>query len=178
MDEAYIGMIIGFAGAYAPQGWAICDGSLLPISGNEALFSLIGTTYGGNGVTNFALPNLMQRVIVGKGQGTGLSNRVLGQTGGASSVTLTADNLPAHTHSFNVSNVIGDQATPTNGCTLSALDQSAISFYDTSEGASLASLNPLAVSTANGGGAAHTNEMPYQEITYIIHIVGIYPQFQ
>ena len=167
--DAYVGMIIGFAGTYAPQGWEICDGRLLPVRGNEVLYSLIGTTYGGDGVNNFGLPNLMQRVIVGKGQGTGLTNRELGQTGGASNVALTVNNLPVHTHSFNVSNVIGDQATPTNGCTLSALDQTTISFYDSSADATLASLNYVAVSPTVGVGAAHNNLMPYGEITYLIH---------
>jgi microcystin-dependent protein len=178
MDYAYVGMIIGFAGTFAPQGWEICDGRLLPISGHETLFTIIGTTYGGDGINTFGLPNLMQRVIVGGGQGPGLTNRLLGQKGGAADVSLTVNNLPSHTHSFNVSNVVGDQTSPSNGCTLSALDQTTISFYDNFSEATLAPLNNVAVSTSDGGGASHSNEMPYQEITYIIHLDGLYPQYQ
>ena len=178
MDDGYLGMIIGFAGNYAPKNWALCDGSLLPVVGNEALFSLIGTTYGGDGTKNFALPNLMHRVAVGGGQGAGLTRRVLGQTGGTNDVTLAVNNLPAHTHTFNVSNAAGNQTAPTHGCTLSALDQANVSFYDNFDGAALTSLNAAAVSAADGGGAPHTNLMPYEEITYIIHLTGVYPQFQ
>jgi microcystin-dependent protein len=176
MDYAYVGMIIGFAGNFAPAGWALCDGSTIPINGNETLFSLIGTTYGGDGINNFALPNLMQRVAVGAGHGDGLAVRYLGEQDGAASVTLTVDNLPQHTHGFHVSNTAGTQPSPTNGCTLSALDPNTYSFYDSSAGATLASLNPSAVTGAGGGGASHTNMMPYEEITYIIHLTGLYPQ--
>lgn len=176
MEEAYLGMIIGFGGNFAPQNWALCDGSLVSISGHEALFSLLGTTFGGDGYNNFALPNLMHRVPIGSGQGPGLTNRVLGQTGGAADVTLNVANFPAHTHNFNVSKAVGNQTSPASGCTLSALDQTSITFYDTFAEATLAALNTAAVSTANGG-APHNNVMPYEEITYIIHLTGTYPQF-
>ncbi|HWT76561.1 MAG TPA: tail fiber protein [Mobilitalea sp.] len=179
MEDAYVGMIIGFAGNYAPYGWALCDGSLLPVSGNEALFSLIGTQYGGDGINNFGLPNLMQCVIVGGGQGTGLSNRIPGQTGGVTDVTLTVSNIPQHSHTFNVSNSIGAQSTPTSGCTLSAIDLTANTFYDSFVEATpptLTALNPASTSTVGSGGS-HTNVMPYQEINYIIHLTGMYPNF-
>jgi microcystin-dependent protein len=176
MNYAYVGMIIGFAGNFAPTGWALCDGSTISIRGNELLFSLIGTTYGGDGINNFGLPDLMQRVAVGAGQGTGLTNRELGEFGGAADVTLTIDNYPQHTHTFNVSNVIGAQTSPTNGCTLSALDQTA-TFYDTYAGATLVSLNSNSVSSTGETEVLHDNEMPYEEITYIIHLTGTYPPF-
>jgi microcystin-dependent protein len=177
MDDGYVGMIIAFAGNYAPAGWALCDGSLLPIKGHEMLYTLIGTTYGGDGSGNFALPNLMRRVAVGGGQGLGLTRRLLGQSGGAGEVTLTVNQLPAHTHPFKVSNAVGKQTSPTRGCTLSALDQANVNFYNNLDGATLTSLNTAAVSTAAGGGAPHTNLMPYEEITYLIHLTGTYPQF-
>ncbi len=96
--DAYLGNIIGWAGTYAPRGWLFCFGQILPVSQNQALFSLIGTTYGGDGITNFQLPNLRGRTIVGSGQGTDLSNYKVGQTGGVESTTLTMNQMPAHTH--------------------------------------------------------------------------------
>ncbi len=175
MLDAYIGTIIGFGGTYAPMDWAVCDGSLLKISDYQALFSLIGTTYGGDGVTTFALPNLMNRVPVGAGQGPGLSNRILGEAGGSAQVALTVNNYPAHTHSFHVSSTVGELNTPVGGSVLSALDPNTINFYDDFSEASLSSLDPAAVSPAQGGGQAHDNHMPYQEITYIICLNGLYP---
>ncbi|MGC4087610.1 MAG: tail fiber protein [Polyangiaceae bacterium] len=98
--EPFIGMIIVFAGNFAPRGWALCNGQLLPIAQNTALFSILGTTYGGDGRTTFALPDLRGRVPVHPGQGPGLSNYSLGQVSGTETVTLTTQNLPAHTHTF------------------------------------------------------------------------------
>ncbi len=96
--DAYLGNIIGWAGTYAPRGWVFCEGQTLPVAQNEALFSLLGTTYGGDGRTNFKLPNLKARTIVGARQGTGLSNYNVAQIGGAESIVLTANQMPSHTH--------------------------------------------------------------------------------
>src|SRR5271155_3610803 len=98
MAEAFLGEIRMFGFTFVPQGWAMCNGQLLPISQNTALFSLLGTTYGGDGVSTFALPNLQSRVPIHQGQGTSLSPYVPGQTGGAESVTLTLSQIPAHFH--------------------------------------------------------------------------------
>lgn len=97
-QEPYVGEIRLFAGNFAPERWAFCDGSLLPISENEALFALIGTTYGGDGQSTFALPNFRGRVPIGAGQGAGLSNRMLGENVGQESITLTTANMPSHSH--------------------------------------------------------------------------------
>src|SRR6185436_412469 len=98
MSEPFIGMIVMFAATFAPRNWAFCDGQLLSIAQNTALFSILGTTYGGNGQTTFALPDLRSRVPVSTGQGPGLSNYSLGQVGGTETVTLNINQLPAHVH--------------------------------------------------------------------------------
>src|SRR5580704_15922794 len=100
MSTPFLGMIITVGFNFAPRGWALCNGQLMPISQNTALFSLLGTTYGGNGTTTFALPNLQSRVPVHFGQGPGLSPYVIGQSGGAETVALTINQLPAHTHAI------------------------------------------------------------------------------
>ena len=103
MDE-YIGIIKLFAGNFAPRNWALCQGQLLPIAQNQALFSILGTTYGGNGTTNFALPDLRGRTPICFGQGPGLQPYVQGQTGGVETVTLIQTQIPAHTHMLNATN--------------------------------------------------------------------------
>ncbi len=175
MEDACIGLIIGFAGNYAPAGWAICDGSELSIAEYGALYSLIGVTYGGDGVNTFRLPNLMNMVPIGDGQAPGLTPRSMGQFGGSNTVMLQAENLPAHTHAFNVSQNVGTQSTPTANSTLSALDNTNVTFYDDASGATLSNLNAVSVSLSTGMGAAHANQMPFQEITYIICLDGMYP---
>ena len=105
--EPFIGMIVQFGGNFAPRGWALCDGQLMSIAQNSALFSILGTTYGGDGRTTFALPDLRSRVPIHPGQGPGLSRYVLGQAGGVESVTLTVNNMPSHNHSFSGSSSVG-----------------------------------------------------------------------
>src|ERR1700693_2766888 len=101
MSNVFLGQISMFGGNFAPRGFALCNGQTLPITQNAALFSLLGTTYGGNGQTTFALPNLQSRLPVHQGQGPGLSNYVMGQTGGATAVTINSTTMPAHSHTFN-----------------------------------------------------------------------------
>ena len=113
MDE-YLGMIKIFAGNFAPRGWAFCSGQILSIHQNTALFSLLGTTYGGNGQTTFALPDLRGRAPIAFGQGPDLSSYALGETGGVEKVTLLTTEIPAHTHALNVSNTNAGVAVPTN----------------------------------------------------------------
>src|SRR4051794_16038468 len=112
MSQPFLGEIRMFGGNYAPKNWALCSGQILNISQNTALFSLLGTTYGGNGTTTFALPNLGGNSPLGAGQGPGLANRQLGETGGQTTVTLTPSQMPSHTHVASATDADGDQDAP------------------------------------------------------------------
>lgn len=181
MSDAFIGEIIAFAGNFAPRGWQMCNGQLLPISQFAAVFSLLGTTYGGNGVTNFALPDLRGRVMVHSGQGPGLSPYVPGQTGGAEQVTLLTSQMPAHTHAatlavaINVNDGRADGTSP-NGTTLAQTEANA--YAAAPDGTS--KLNAAAVTaTATIGSAGNSLPVPtlppYLCINYIICMEGIFP---
>jgi microcystin-dependent protein len=165
-----LGEIRVFAGNFAPVGWAYCDGSLLPISRNEALFDLIGTTYGGDGITTFALPDLNQKVAIGIGQGTGLKNYTLGQTGGQASFSLTTDNIP-HGHSVGlmVTHQVGDSDNPGTG--IPAFTNA--NGYSTTSNASMAP-GSLIISSLEtvGGSAPVSNIQPCLAMNYIICING------
>lgn len=167
MASPYLAEIRMFAGNFAPRGWAFCQGQLLAIAQNTAVFSLLGTTYGGNGTTNFALPDLRGRVPVGQGQGPGLSNVDLGQTGGSETVTLSAAELPAHTHSVAMPAATGPQTSnrPTGAY------QASGNAYSATTNTTMAA----ATSAAAGGGQPHSNLPPYLGMTYIIALQGIYP---
>jgi microcystin-dependent protein len=176
MSEPFIGEIrmVGFN--YAPQNWALCNGQLLPISQYAALFSLLGTYYGGNGTTSFALPDLRGRVPLSMGQGAGLSNYEIGQNGGTEAVTLVQPQMPAHSHSVAVNNSLGSTANPTNAFpaefyTGDPRNPSLINGYATSSNANLA---PTAVSTV-GGSQPHENRQPYLAVNFIIALYGIFP---
>ncbi len=173
MADSYVGEIRPFAGDYAPQDWALCDGSLLPITDYQALYSLLGTTFGGDGRVNFALPDLKGRVPIGAGTGTGLTARALGQTGGSEAVTLTSASVPAHTHGFTVSTDAATQHSPANNM---LADPAPHLFYATTPttGSAPQVLSADSVA-ASGGGAAHENRMPTMAINYIISLMGIYP---
>jgi microcystin-dependent protein len=169
--EPFIGQIIMFAGTYAPRGWALCNGQLLPIASYQALFSLLGTNYGGDGRTTFGLPDLRGRYAMHAGQGPGLSSRVLGQSGGAESTMLNASNVAAHTHpaTLHASGNAADTANPT-GSNLGLAEA-----Y--SQQAASVDLASDAVTTENnsGGSAAFNNMPPYQTINFCIALEGIYP---
>jgi microcystin-dependent protein len=169
MSEPYVGEIRMFAGNFAPRGYASCDGQLLAISQNDALFSLLGTIYGGDGRTTFGLPDLRGRLPIHVGQGPGLSSRPIGQRSGAENVTLTTAGLPAHTHATSVSTEAGTQTNP-SGAQLAA--SPTVRVFSPLP-ASLA-MDSAAV-TSVGGGQQHNNVMPYTCITFIIALVGIYP---
>lgn len=171
MSDAYVGEIRMFAGDYAPQGWLPCDGRPLDISGNEVLFSLLSTTYGGDGRTNFNLPDLRGRLAIGMGQGTGLTNRPLGQQTGVETVTLTEANIPAHNHSFTVGSAATSNS-PAGGMVPAAV--SSFKLY-ASTATSGASLDPRVVQPAPGYSQAHNNVMPSMPISFIICLLGIYP---
>jgi microcystin-dependent protein len=164
MLDPHLGEIQFVAFNFAPQGWALCNGQLLPINQNQALFSLLGTMYGGNGQTNFALPNLRGRVVISAGD-----DFVPGQAGGTESVTLTVGQLPAHVHSYPVADhrgSTGDPGTPSGAYFASGEPAYAL--------AGNATFAPNAV-TSVGGSQAHTNMQPYLVLTAIIALQGIYP---
>lgn len=164
MAQPYIGEIRMFAGNFAPAGWNFCDGSLLPISENEALFNLIGTTYGGDGQSTFGVPDLRGRIPLHMGNGFTLAGQ-----GGVETVTLTANQIPAHTHSFLATTNVGNQPVPTNQV-VSQSPQIQLYIEDAQDSNFAASaLGP------NGGGQPHSNLQPYICINYIISLFGIFP---
>ncbi|MBD2714350.1 phage tail protein [Microvirga sp. STR05] len=178
--EPYLGEIRIFGGNFAPVGWLFCQGQLLQISDNDALFTLLGTTYGGDGVTTFGLPNMASRVTVGQGQGPGLSNYVVGQVMGAESVTLTTLQLPAHAHPFNgtISAIAGETATAQTNPTGAYFSDRGESAYNLVVGDTPAELGTGALSgqaTPAGGSQPHPNIQPVTAINYIIATAGIWP---
>lgn len=168
--EPFIGEIIMFGGNFAPRGWALCDGALLSISQNQALFSILGTTYGGDGRTTFQLPDLRGRVSMHPGSGPGLTPRQLGEKGGTETNTLTTAQLPAHNHSVSVgvSGATGEEAAP-NGNVIASLTNAF--NEDATAGQALGGVNQSNV----GGGNSVNNIQPFQCVNYIIALEGTYP---
>ena len=165
----FIAEIIMFGGNFAPRGWALCDGQLLAINSHSALFSILGTTYGGDGRTTFALPDLRGRVAINPRQGPGLSNYRLGQKGGTEDVTLTINQIPSHNHTINATSVVGTTNDPTNNFLANT------GSFDNEYGTSAnTTLNPLAASNT-GGSQSHNNIQPFCCVNYIIALEGIYP---
>lgn len=181
MSEPFIGEIKMFGGNFAPRGYALCDGQLLPISQNTALFSILGTTYGGDGRTTFGLPDLRGRVAVHAGNGPGLTSRRLGEKLGQERVTLTTVEMPSHTHTviaetkINVSNAVGTENTPGNNF----ISADAMSFSDTgSSGRGEANLDGVDTEITiggTGGSQPHYNMQPYTVVNYIIALQGTFP---
>jgi microcystin-dependent protein len=171
MSEPFIGEIrmVGFN--FAPRGWALCNGQLLPIASNEALFSLLGTIYGGDGRTTFGLPNLQGRVPMHQGAGAGLTPRVIGETAGQEAVTLLESQLPAHTHKARASSLKGNTNSPVGR--VWSKDAGVQSATYTSSAAD-ADMGPSAIASA-GGGAPHDNMPPYLVVNFVIALQGIYP---
>ncbi|WP_205601703.1 phage tail protein [Sphingobacterium sp. xlx-130] len=175
--EPFIGQIQLFGFNFAPRGWAQCNGQILSIAQNTALFSLIGTYYGGNGQTTFALPDLRGRVAIGQGQGPGLSPYTMGEMAGFEHVTLLSTQMPMHTHPLMVSNATGttDVANGNylaNGAvTIARGNTVSANVYGTSPGGQL---NPATVSI-QGGSQPHENRSPYLTLNYCIALVGIFP---
>lgn len=165
--EPFIGQIQLFAFGFAPAGWATCDGQVLSIQSNTALFSLIGTTYGGNGTTTFALPDLRGRAPIHQGQGAGLSTRSLGETGGEETVTLSATQMPAHGHGVAGSNA----ATSKSPAGLVPGFAAAAATYAAPDGTAMAS---TMVQNA-GGSQPHDNMPPFLTMSYCIALQGIFP---
>ncbi len=168
MGLPYVGEIRMFGGNFAPAGWAFCEGQLLPISENETLFQLIGTTYGGDGQETFGLPNLQSRVPVHKGQGPGLSNRIIAETGGVETVTLTQNQIPSHTHT-PVASGTGGSDNPANNFWANSTTGKPYSAAPTT-----VQMNPGTIAPA-GGNQPHDNMIPFLCVSYIISLFGIFP---
>lgn len=164
MAQPYVGEIRMFAGNFAPAGWMFCEGQLLPISENETLFNLIGTTYGGDGQSTFALPDLRGRLPVHAGNGFTLS-----QTGGVESVTLTVNQIPSHTHSLSTYNSVANSPNP--GDNLLGLSSQVNMYFGDNPSAPMnsGSISPV------GGSQPHDNFMPYLCVDFIISLFGIFP---
>ena len=164
MAQPYVGEIRMFAGNFAPAGWMFCDGQLLPISENETLFQLIGTTYGGDGESTFALPNLQSRVPMHQGGGF-----ILAETGGAEEITLTVNQIPAHTHPLLCSSGTASVKDPTNS--LPSVS-TALAYFNSP--ANPTNMAPTSIGPA-GGSQPHTNIQPFLCINFIISLFGIFP---
>lgn len=164
MAQPYVGEIRMFAGNFAPAGWMMCDGQLLPISENETLFQLIGTTYGGDGESTFALPNLQSRVPIHQGNGF-----ILAETGGAEEITLTVNQIPAHSHPFLATLNPGATTNPQPNLTANSPN---VGLYI--EDVPTVNMSAQAIS-AVGGSQPHTNLQPYLCINFIISLFGIFP---
>lgn len=168
MANPYVGEIRLFAGNFAPAGWMLCQGQLLSIAENDVLFALIGTTYGGDGQTTFALPDLRGRVPVHQGQGPGLSPRGLGELGGTETVTLLSAQMPAHTHAMHASTAVASGTAP-GGALLAA---TSVASYDPGVG-----LTPMAAGAVGSAGGAqpHDNMAPTLVVNHIISVFGVFP---
>jgi microcystin-dependent protein len=164
MAQPYVGEIRMFAGNFAPAGWMFCEGQLLPISENETLFQLIGTTYGGDGESTFALPDLRGRIPAHMGSGF-----ILAETGGAEEITLTVNQIPAHSHPLLCANTVGNDPNPQNNLLAETL---LVSMYQSG-----APANPMAAPSVGsvGGSQPHTNFQPYLCVNFIISLFGIFP---
>jgi microcystin-dependent protein len=169
MSDPFIGEIRIFAGNFAPNGWAFCDGQLLAISQYDALFSLLGTTYGGDGQSTFGLPDLRGRVPIHMGTGPGLSPHQMGSMGGSEQVTLTVNQLPSHSHTF--SGTDSQATTPNPGGNVLAKSTGMDLYFDDAPTAALASTSL----SSTGGSQPHPNLMPFQCVNFIIALFGIYP---
>ncbi|ABC29952.1 Microcystin-dependent protein [Hahella chejuensis KCTC 2396] len=172
MSDSFLGEIRMFAGAYVPQQWSFCNGEILTIAQQSALYSLLGIAYGGDGAVNFALPDMRGRAPIHTGTGTGLTTRPLGSATGTETVTLTMANIPPHTHALQASNnAVTVNVSPSNQVT----GVTAISFYTTTtDPTGITTLSPQAIGN-NSGGGAHSNIMPYLALAFIISMSGTYP---
>jgi microcystin-dependent protein len=167
MAQPYVGEIRMFAGNFAPVGWMFCEGQLLPISENETLFQLIGTTYGGDGESTFALPDLRGRIPLHQGNGF-----ILAETGGVEEITLTVQQIPVHSHTLLGTANIASTPTPSQNVLPGIAQAATITPYGTD--APLVSLHPSSISPV-GGSQPHTNFQPYLCVNFIISLFGIFP---
>jgi microcystin-dependent protein len=172
MADPFIAEIRIFPFTFAPRGWAFCNGQLLPLSQNTALFSLLGTYYGGNGKSNFALPDLQGNAPMHPGQGPGLSLHDLGEQSGSQFVTLIETEMPAHTHQLRGNNTAGDSPVPTPSTSLARFGT--LNMYQQTVNANLTNMAFQALSPA-GGSLPHNNMMPYLTLNFCIALQGVFP---
>ena len=170
MSEPFVGEIRMFAGNFAPRSWAFCNGQLLSISQNQALFSLVGTIYGGDGRTTFGIPDMRGRIPIHAGSGPGLSPRNIGSRAGVEQTTLSLNQLPSHNHSASALDKPGDSGNPHNRHW--AATSGSPNYY--SSDAPNVDMDNNALSSA-GGGSAHSNLMPFLGVNFIIALFGVYP---
>jgi microcystin-dependent protein len=175
MSDPFIGEIRMFGGNFAPRGWATCDGQLLSIAQNTALFSILGTTYGGNGQTTFALPDLRGRRPIHQGQGPGLSPYTLGEMAGAENTTLTISNMPAHNHLVNASNTTGTQVNPGGNVLAPGVDSVSGACADFILPASINTTMAPNMITPAGNNVPFSVLDPFLCVNFIIALEGIYP---
>jgi microcystin-dependent protein len=178
MSQPYVGQILICGFNFAPAGWALCNGQLLPISENETLFQLIGTTYGGDGQSTFGLPDLRGRVPLHMGQGSGLSSYAIGQAAGVESVTLTTQQIPTHNHIAVAANAPGNSKTP-QGTILSnegGADADKVSIYAPwdNDPANMTTMLPASVQLT-GGSQPHENRQPLLVLNFVISLFGVFP---
>ena len=171
MSEPFLGEIRMFGGNFAPRGWALCNGQVLPIAQNTALFSILGTTFGGNGTTTFALPDLRGRVPVHQGQGPGLSNYTLGQQSGSESVTILQSQMPVHSHSVSCDPNGGGKTNPAGNFPGTVSGTATEKIYSSAGGGSM---NTAMIGNA-GGSQPVPNIQPVLCVTFIIALQGIFP---
>ena len=169
--DAFIGEIRQFAGNFAPAGWNLCDGTLLSIAENDALYTLLGTSFGGDGQVTFGLPDLRGRVPLGAGTGTDTIPYAVGQVGGATDVTLMTAHLPVHNHTVYTTTLVGTADLPTNN--VLAVAPADCNLYFPS--AAVTALNAGHVGPSDGGSQPHSNMQQYQTLNYIIATAGVYP---
>ncbi len=175
MSDPFLGEIRAFAFQFAPRSWALCDGQLLPISQNTALFSLLGTTYGGDGFTTFALPNLQGSAPLQQGQGPGLTERVLGEMSGETDVTLLTSEMPAHSHAPFAVAAGGTTVSPQAGAWAEGRSgRVTVPHYADYVAGSAAAMNSFALAVT-GGGLPHNNMPPYLTLNFCIALAGIFP---
>lgn len=171
MSDPFVAEIRAVGFNFAPRGWATCNGQLLSISQNTALFSLVGTTYGGNGTSTFGLPNLQGSAVMHQGQGPGLSPHSIGEVGGQATVTLTQAQMPQHTHSLLAASAIGSSTSPSNAAF--AVGANGTPMYTPASNVS-GNMSAQALSTS-GSGQAHNNRQPYLALNFVIALQGIFP---
>ncbi|MFD2368659.1 phage tail protein [Brevibacillus sp. GCM10020057] len=176
MSDQFVGEIRMFAGSFAPKGWAMCEGQLLSIAQYTALFSLLGTTYGGNGTTNFALPDLRGRAPMHFGDGPGLTRREQGEQIGSDNVRLTVNEIPAHTHQVMAADQTGTTNSPAGAVWAQAPKQGKFTKKETPlyEATANANMDPRLIASA-GNSQPHNNRQPYQSVNFIIALQGIFP---
>lgn len=172
MADPFVAEIRIFPFNFAPTGWAFCDGQILPLSQNTALFSLLGTTYGGDGKSNFALPNLQGTAPMHPGQGPGLSLHDLGETGGSETVSLLISEIPAHAHAVNTFSSLGNRLTPV-GNTIARTDGT-LSYVPANPAPTLTPMSVQAIGPVGADGP-HNNMMPYLTFNFCIALQGVYP---